>query len=152
MSIKEKVQDCKGDSIKLFQLVSKHTSATKQKSLPEYSNTTELANDFANFFINKIRKIRDALDHHLTYKPIEAKVPKFAHFREMSENGVLTIIKKMPAKSCELGAWEASLMKRAFAKMIRTITKLFNMSLAKGIFASQWKIALFKASIKENCS
>ena len=63
MSIKEKVQDCKGDSKKLFQLVSKLTSATKQKSLPEYSNPTELVNDFANFFINKIKKIRDALDH-----------------------------------------------------------------------------------------
>ena len=98
-------------------------------------NSTELANDFANFFKNKI-KIRDELDHHLTYKPTEATFPKFSHSREMSENEVLTIIKKMPAKSCELDAWEASLMKRAFHKMIRTITKLANLSLAEGVFAS----------------
>ena len=58
-----------------FQLVSTLTGPTKQKSLHEYMNPTELANDFANIFINKIKKIRDALDHHLIYRPTEAKVP-----------------------------------------------------------------------------
>ena len=67
----------------------------------------------------------------------------------MSENEVLTIIKKMPAKSCELDVWEATLMKRAFPKMIRTITKLVNMSLAERVFASQWKIALLKPLLKK---
>ena len=105
MSIKEKVQDCKGDSKSLFQLLSNLTDATKQKSLSEYLDATELANDFANFLINKIKKIRDVLDLHLTYKPTEATVPKFAQFREMSEDEVLTIIKKMPSRSCELHAW-----------------------------------------------
>ena len=129
MSTEEKVQDCKGDSKKLLQLVSNLTIATKQKSLPEYSDPKELANDFANFFINKIKKIRDVLDHHLTYKPTEVAVPKFAQFREMSEDEVLTIIKEMPAKSSKLVAWEASLVKRACHKIIRTITKLVNLSL-----------------------
>ena len=82
MSTQEKVQNCKGDSKKLFQLVSKLTSATKQKSLPLYSDPTELANDFANFFINKIKKIRDPIDYHPTSKPTEATVPKCAQFME----------------------------------------------------------------------
>ena len=50
----------------------------------------------------------------------------------------------MPAKSSEMDAWEASLMKRAFPKMFRTITKLVNMSLAEGLFALQWKTAVLK--------
>ena len=134
MSIKEKVQDWKGDSKKLFQLVSNLTGTTKQESLPEYSDPTELANDFANFFIKKIKKIRDALDHHSTYEPTETTVPKFSQFRQMQEDKVITIIKKMPAKSSELDAWEASQMKRAFPKIIRTITKLVNLSLAERVF------------------
>ena len=104
MSIEEKVQDCKDDSKNLFQLVAKLTGATKQKSLLEYLNPTEVANDFANFFINKIKKIRDVLDHHLIYRPTEASVQQFAHFREISEDEVLTIVKKVPAKSCKLDA------------------------------------------------
>ena len=48
--------------------------------------------------------IKDALDHHLTYKPSESSVPKFKKFREMSEDEVLRIIKKMPTKSCDLDA------------------------------------------------
>ena len=62
-----------------------------------------------------IKKIRDVLDNHPTYKPTEATVPKFAHFREMSEDKVLIIIKKMPAKSCELDAWEAFLNKKSIS-------------------------------------
>ena len=37
-------------------MVSKLTSATKQKSLPEYSDPTELTNDFANYFNSNIKK------------------------------------------------------------------------------------------------
>ena len=33
--------------------------------------------------------------------------------------------------------------------MNRTITKLFNLSLAEGVFASQWKIALLKPLLKK---
>ena len=62
---------------------------------------------------------------------------------------MLIIIKKMPAKSCELDAWEASLMKRTFPKMIRTINKLVNLSLAERVFATQWKIALLKPLLKK---
>ena len=40
-------------------------------------------------------------------------------------------------------------MKRAFPKMIRTITKLVNLSLAEEVFASQWKIALLKPLLKK---
>ena len=51
--------------------------------------------------------IRDALDHHPNCKPWEATVPKFDKFREILEDEVLMIIKKMPTKSCDLDAWEA---------------------------------------------
>ena len=67
----------------------------------------------------------------------------------MSENEVLKIIKKMPAKSCGLDAWEASPMKTALPKMIITITKLVNLSLVEGVFASQWTIALLKPLLKK---
>ena len=87
------------------------------------------------------------LDHHQTYKPVEATVPKFAQFREILEDEVLTIIKKMPVRSCEMAIWEASQMKRAFPRMIRTIIKLVNFSLAEGV--SQWKIAILKPLLKK---
>ena len=41
-------------------------------------------------------------------------------------------------------------MKRTFPKMIRAITKLVNLSLAEGVFASQWKIALLKPLLKKS--
>ena len=41
-------------------------------------------------------------------------------------------------------------MKGTFPKMIRAITKLVNLSLAEGVFASQWKIALLKPLLKKS--
>ena len=36
--------------------------------MPETSSEEKLAKDFADFFMNKTEEIRDALDHHPTYK------------------------------------------------------------------------------------
>ena len=41
-------------------------------------------------------------------------------------------------------------MKRTFPKMIRAIIKLVNLSLAEGVFASQWKIAHLKPPLKKS--
>ena len=67
----------------------------------------------------------------------------------MLEDEVLTIIKKVPAKSCKVDAWETSLMKRAFPNMTRTIPKLVDFSVAEGVFAMQWKIVPLKLLLKK---
>ena len=135
---------------KLFQLVSKLTDATKQKSLTEYSDPTEFANDFANFFINKIKKVRDTLHHHPTYKPTEATVLlKFAQFKEISENEVLTIIKKMPAKSVNWMYGRHLWWKEHFLRWSEPSLNLMTCLLQRGVFVSQWKIAPLKSLLKK---
>ena len=45
--------------------------------MPETSSEDKLAEDFADFFIYKIQKIRDALDYHPTYETTDI----MAHFK-----------------------------------------------------------------------
>lgn len=64
-----KVLDMKGDSKSLHALINSLTGTVKSNPLPETDTDEELANHFADFFINKIQKIRDALQHHPFYEP-----------------------------------------------------------------------------------
>ena len=40
-----------------------------ENPLPEYENDEKLANRFVNFFVDKIKKIRDDLDTYPLYEP-----------------------------------------------------------------------------------
>ena len=84
------VLECKGDSKKLYNLVSKLTGTMKENSLPESEDDIKLANDFADYFLKKIQNIRDALADVTNYSPEELipEVPLLAKFEPLSENEV----------------------------------------------------------------
>ena len=48
------VLNCKGDSKKLYTLVSKLTGSVKDNPLPSAENDENLANEFADYFVDKI--------------------------------------------------------------------------------------------------
>ena len=43
------------------------TGSIPENPLPNSESDEELANNFADFFIHKIQKIRDSLEHHPKY-------------------------------------------------------------------------------------
>ena len=53
-----KVEECKGDTRKLYSLVRYLTGTKVQNPMPSSTGDKELANDFADYFIEKIQKIR----------------------------------------------------------------------------------------------
>ena len=80
--------------------VQSHRHNDRQKKsnplLPSMSNE-ELAEEFATFFINKIRKIRDALDTCPKFKPTQHSNSKsFVNFTKLAEDEVEKIIMSMP--------------------------------------------------------
>ena len=67
------------------------TGNIPENPLPDSESDEELANNFADFFIQKIQKIRDSLEHHLsrsTTRPREVQ----RQFREVSEDEIKNII------------------------------------------------------------
>ena len=52
-----KVLKCDRDSKKLYDLVSNLTGTKVVNPLPEHNDSEQLANEFADFFMEKIRKI-----------------------------------------------------------------------------------------------
>ena len=72
-------------------------------TLPPYQSEKSLANKFASFFHQKIKRIRDMFTASLTVViPPMCTPPNLPRFNEVSENEVLKIIKNSPTKSCLL--------------------------------------------------
>ena len=73
INISNKVNHCNRDTSQLFKLVSEITSSTKDNPLPDGKSNQELADQFAEYFINKIQKIRNNLNSCDRYHVDEAE-------------------------------------------------------------------------------
>ena len=65
------------------------------------------------------------------------------------EDELAKIIMGMSSKSCESDPVPTTLLKEILPQVIKLITKIINISLELGIFASQWKVALVKPLLKK---
>ena len=90
----------------------------KSSPLPDHTYEESLVNDFANYFMSKIGKIREELEGYPLYKPQGWNVREFSKFRPFSNEEVRTISMGMKMKSCEIDPIPTELLK----KMLRRHT------------------------------
>ena len=64
---------------------------------------------------------------------------------------VESLIKKHNTKSCELNIVLTHFLKDNLDAFLPIITKLVNLSLKHGIFANNWKLAILKPLLKQEC-
>ena len=100
-----------------------------------------MAKDFANYFLNKIVKIRDDLDQYG-----KSVVESYDHVKELqaflplSETEVHMVIKKLQTKSCELDQIPKYLVKNQLDYFVKPYTPIFNLSLVNGKFGDTWHV------------
>ena len=102
--ISDKIQDCKGNTKKLYTLVSNLTGKNTENWLPESENMEKLSNEFTDYFLEMIQMFRTELDQHPKYQPDRHDVPKLTEFHPISDKEILKIMNEMPTKHCELHA------------------------------------------------
>ena len=98
-----------------------------------------LSNQFADYFIEKINKIRsffpDLPNKSDTYQSAsDHLLPTFSAFSSVDEAFVFKLIKSSPTKSCSLDAWPTYLLKEYLDIIVVSITRIVNLSLNEGIF------------------
>ncbi len=141
------ITDAKGDQKKLFTIVRTLTGDSKSNPLPPHSSESDLANDFANFFSNKIHRIRSVLDLEepapLSVQLENTVCPhKFSGFSLVTEEEVSELIGKSPTKSCALDPLPTWLLKKCSGELVPVITQIINLSLSEGTFPENFKHAL----------
>lgn len=141
-------EDCHNDTSKLYNLVSSLTGNKMQNPLPE--GTPEyLVEGFANFFINKIQKIRDDLDKYEQYQPKERFVNnKLRKLSIVTSSEVEKALHGLKSKQCELDIIPTKFLKTS-KDLLTVVTHIVNLSFNENIFAEEWKEALLKPLLKK---
>ena len=147
--ISSKVAECKANVKSLYNLVNNITGGVKENPLPECEDDKCLADTFADYFIEKIQKIRDALVDQPLYAPIDQEVPTIEEFIQFTEEDIGKIISNMRPKCCELDVLQLTLLKKLLPYIIKPITYLINTSLSNGVFAVNWKTAIIRPLLKK---
>ena len=66
--------------------------------LPEHTDDKQLADEFADFFMGKIKTIHDSLADHLSYNPHGLARASLNQFTSVSPKDMICIICRMPPR------------------------------------------------------
>ena len=146
-SISENVTEHEHHIKKMYRLINNIMGRMAENPKPKSGSDETLANDFANFLMDKIQEIHDALQQHDKYTPARnTNVNILSSFRVMTEDKVIKIIGVMSPKSCELDAIPSLLLKW----LVTDLAKLVNTSLTLRVFAAtNWKTLIIRPLLKK---
>ena len=111
-------------------------------TLPKHDNEENLANEFADYFIGKMEKIRQELNNNLKCTPSNDNIPILAEFTEVTQDEVQKLIMHLTTKNCELDPFPTSILKEVLPALLPSITTILNTSLKLGVFVQKWKVAV----------
>ena len=119
--------------------------------LPSYTDPSDLSNKFAQFFVTKIRKIREVLNCNNGNHP-ESYVDnciRLRQFREVSVDDVKCIISKSSNSSCLLDPEPTWLLKQHLDLHLPVLTEVVNSSLRTGTFPANAHTAMVSPLLKK---
>ena len=122
----------------------------KDNPMPKAGNDEALANDFLDYFMGKIEKIRNDLDTFELYDPssYEKCLEQFS-FKSVSEQDVLKVIMNSKPTTCPSDPVPSKLIKEFVTTFLPLITRIVNLSLLSGTFATEWKTAVVRPLLKK---
>ena len=142
-----KIKDNDNNTRQLYKITSDLTGQNYTNPLLESHSDQELAEHFAEFFLQKMETICKKVNSTTPYTTEPSDVPQLTKFSSISKSDLLKIIKAMPTKSCELDYMGTDKIKELLHTCIPSISKIFNLSLDKGAFSIQWKTTIVKPLI-----
>ena len=108
---------------------------SKSTILPPHASEKSLGNQFATYFSEKIKNIRDSFQSNDNVTDDLVCPPQspgsFSQFSPVSSETILKFIMKSPRKSCQLDPIPTFLLKDCIDILLPSITLLVNYSLAE---------------------
>ena len=147
--ISDSVKQCGKDTKKLYKLVNALMGNNTENPMPKAKSDEELAQQFADYLLEKIQKIRKMFQDITPLQTQESDIPKIRSFSPMMESQVKKIIMEMQSKLYELDPIQTTLLNEVLHIVLPTITKIANLSLCQGEFCSAWKTATVHPLLKK---
>jgi hypothetical protein len=146
------VSDSRGDAGQLFRSLNKVMHRQSSNPMPDSNGPVELANNFCDFFKDKIDTIRSnftsdvaqalAYDRDIVTSPL-------LQFREITEDELRKVIQESNNKYCELDPLPTALLKSCLDELIPVLTQIVNLSIRNSEMPFQYKEAIVKPLLKK---
>ena len=118
-TLTERVDECRHDTKSLYTLVANLTSTKSENPLPSNHSDEDMANMFADFFMEKIEKIRSSLDDHPKYETSNDNITPLLSLTPTTEDEVFSTINALKTKTCETDPIPADLFKKIVLLIIK---------------------------------
>ena len=133
---------------------------TSNKTIPDTDSPMDLANDFGQFFVGKVNKIREEVDsikgsdssnttESLSYLRSTPVTCLFSDFQSVTNEELLKIIRKCPNKSCVMDPMPTYLVKEHVDVLLPTLCRIVNTSLQSGLFPDDLHKAIVTPVLKK---
>ena len=143
------VIDAGRDTKKLYKIINNITGTKEDNPMPPGDSDMEIAQSFAEYFVEKIDKIRDKFEYVPPYSPPVEDIPKFSKFTPLTEEETRKLVSSLQNKSCEIDPVPAKVFQMLQNELIPIYTRIINLSLEQGEFAQDWKNCSVKPLIKK---
>jgi predicted nucleic acid-binding Zn-ribbon protein len=146
------IEDCGNDQKKLFNIANELMNKKKDCTLPT-SNPQQLSERFAEFFTEKIAKIKKSFDSITTvseHVTNESSPPVLSTFLPTTDDEVRKIIMDGNSKTCHLDPLPTQLVKTSLDVLLPTLTKIVNHSLSSATVPTSLKSATVTPLLKKS--
>ena len=152
------IEENSTDSRKLFKSMNKLLYRNLDPCYPTAKSDTDLACAFADFFMQKIERIRyeiavgRSVPELTTMSETEqcfSCETKLQSFKSLTNNEVFKLIKSGAIKSCSLDPLPASIMAKCCHALLPMLTRIINLSLGTGEMPEDLKCAMLRPLLKK---
>ena len=150
-----KISECQNDQKQIFKIANSLLHKSNETPLPEHESSQELANRFADFFTEKINKIRQQLESAQSRSKSSSDKNSqkcseiLSSFEPASEEEIRKLVMQAATKSCNLDPFPTWLLKECLDSLLPIITRVVNLSLTSAEVPSDMKEALVIPLIKK---
>ena len=146
------IDQCAGDSRKLFRVVNSLCREPLETALPEHTDPTKLANEFGTFFLKKIEIISENLDKFQVQEPRLISVTPRENLESLSAlsiEEVSKIVRESSNASCRLDPVPTWILKSCLDVLAPPITEMVDLSLLSGHVPENWRTAVIFPLLKK---
>ena len=132
----------------LYNILRSLTKQKKENPMPSTRSPSNFPDTFADFFLNKIQKIREQFHNQSTKGRYTRKCSKITSFRPLDKKEICNIIENMNPTTCMTDPCDTRFPLSFKEIIIDAITMIVNQSLTTGEFLGDWKMAIVRPLIK----
>ena len=151
---KSQIVEHHGDYKAIYRVANKLLFRNKMSPLPKMDDQAQLAEDFNNFFSDKIANIMTVLNKSNPYPEyIESDyitTERFTCFTLTNQNDLMKMISKTVTKSCELDPINTNILKENVKVLAPALVDIVNTSLDDAIETENLKSAMVRQLLKKS--